>query len=125
MEFTQFLKDWVIPVGSLLLSVWFASSAKKDAERADNLLKQVHSAISGWQDKIMESAKNVLDSTPQIVEGRVKLAKLDAAHILIRSVQDSIRHAAQNPLPGASGHTQTEMLKEMNSQLNKILDSMK
>jgi len=125
MELLQILKDWVVPFGSIILSVWFASSAKKDADRASSLLQQVHTAISGWQDKIMESTKSILDSTPQIVEGRVKLAKIEAAHLLISSMQQSIQQSIAHPMPGASGHTQTENLKEMGNQLMKILESMR
>ena len=48
MDFVVTLKDWVIPVSSVLISVWFAASAKKDADNANELQKQVSEAINGW-----------------------------------------------------------------------------
>jgi hypothetical protein len=125
MENVQILKDWVIPFAAIALALWLAASAKKDMERAESILKQVQAAIEGWQNKIMESTKSILDSTPQVVEGRVKMAKIEAAHLLISSIQVGLKETMANPQPGASGHTQTENLKEAGNQLMKILDSMK
>ena len=125
MEAMQFIKDWIIPIGALVLSVWYSARAKGDSDRAELILKQVHVAISGWQAQIMESTKNILDSTPQVIDAKVKLAKIETAQSLIKAMQTSIQHSATNPQPGAYGHTQTENLKEMGSQLAKILDGMK
>ena len=41
------LKDWLIPLGSVVISVWFAASAKKDADRAEHLLAQIKDSVEG------------------------------------------------------------------------------
>lgn len=111
------LKDWVIPLVSVVVSIWFAASAKKDADRADSLLLQINEAIQGWQSKIMGSATNILDSLPQVLEGKVTLAKMQA----IESIIEMIRQHAQNPskLP-ADEHDRTMIA--LSAQLNMLLE---
>ncbi|WP_423840753.1 hypothetical protein ONE56_19045 [Vibrio mytili] len=124
MEIGEFITTWFIPVGATLLSCWFAVQAKRDSDKSALLLKQVNDAIQGWQSQIMESTASILDSTPQVIEAKVRLEKVNAASAIIETMQASIEHASKNPQGGASGHTQVEQLKEMGSQLTKILETM-
>lgn len=78
MELITILKDWVIPVASVILSVWFAASAKKDADRTQIILDQINKAINGWQSEIMGSATNILNSMPLVIDGKEKLTKAEA-----------------------------------------------
>lgn len=107
----------------VLISVWFASSAKKDAEKAQNTLDNVNKAIDGWQDKIMSSTASILDSQPQIIQAKVTLAKIETAQLLVDGIKVTINEIANNPQPGASGHTQQEILKTLSLQLNDLLAS--
>lgn len=125
------LKDWVIPLGSIVISlvslglaIWFASSAKSDAQKAQFVLDNVDKAIDGWQKQIMESTAGILDSMPQVIEGKASLAKIEAAKSLTDGIQAAIHEIATNPQPGASGHTQEEALKTLTAQLNHLLESM-
>jgi len=90
METVLFLKDWVIPIASVLLSVWFAASAKKDAERAQQTLEQVDRAIQGWQSEIMASATNILNSMPQVVEGKKNLASANALELSLQMIDKKL-----------------------------------
>lgn len=114
-----FLKDWLIPLGSVVLSIWFAASAKKDADQAERLLGQINEAIQGWQRQIMNSATNILDSLPQVTEGKTVLAKMQAADALIQAIRD---HAAN---PKGSVAEQKETMLALSAQLSMILDSTK
>ncbi|WP_434355434.1 hypothetical protein NF212_10715 [Parasalinivibrio latis] len=125
------LKDWIIPVASIVLSfismglaIWFASSAKSDAQKAQNVLENVDKAIEGWQKQIMASTAGILDSMPQVIEGKAALAKVEAAKSLTDGIQAAIHEIATNPQPGAAGHTQEEALKTLTAQLNSLLESM-
>lgn len=118
------LKDWILPIGSLLLSIWFAASANHDAQQADAILKNINAAVDGWQRQIMSSTANILDSLPQVVEGRATQARIDAAKALTEGIQAAIHEIARNPQGGAPGHTQTENLKTLVTQLNELLLSM-
>ena len=114
-----FIKDWIIPIGSVLLSLWFASSAKKDAERAQNLLAQIDEAIQTWQSQIMNSAVNILDSLPQVIEGKTTLAKMKAVEALL----ETIRENTANPKGSAHNHEQTMLA--LSAQLDALLKSTK
>jgi hypothetical protein len=70
-EVVVFLEDWVIPLGSTGLTIWLASSAKRDAERADGVLRNINTAVEGWQEWIMASTADILDSLPQVVTASV------------------------------------------------------
>lgn len=127
----EVVKDWIIPilsivlsVGSIFLAVWLSASAKKDSDRAQSTLDAVDKAIQGWQKQIMDSTISILDSTPQVIEGKAALSKIEAAQTLIESLKTSINEIAANPKPGAAGQTQKENLKIVTDQLNKLLSSM-
>lgn len=123
-DFVSFLKDWILPMGSLLLSIWFAASAKHDAQQADAILKNINAAVDGWQRQIMSSTANILDSLPQVVEGRATQARIDAAKALTEGIQAAIHEIALNPKGGAPGLTQNENLKTLVTQLNELLSTM-
>ena len=124
MGISEFITTWFIPVGATLLSCWFAVQAKRDSDKSALILNQVNDAIQGWQSQIMESTAAILDSTPQVIEAQVRLQKVNAATAIINTMQSSIEHASTNPQSGSQGHTQVEQLKEMGSQLTKILETM-
>ena len=124
MELVNFLKDWVIPIVSLALSIWFAASAKRDAERAQQVLDGVNDAVEGWQKQIMASTANILDSLPQVVAGRATLARVEAAKALTEGIQVALHTIAGNPQPGAAGYTQNENLRALLDQLNGLLSTM-
>jgi len=113
------IKDWIIPVASVLLSIWFASSAKKDAERAQNILDQINDAIQKWQSQIMNSTVSILDSLPQVIEGKSTLAKIEAVNNLL----DMIRENAAGPKGSSADHQQT--MHELSVQLTALLNSMR
>lgn len=123
MNLGDLLKDWIVPIFSIALSflsiglaIWLASSAKKDAKQSQETLERVNSAIEGWQKQINGSTLAILDSMPQIIEAKAALAKLETA----QSINETIRQVANNPQPGASGHTQTEVVNSLLVQLKEI-----
>jgi hypothetical protein len=91
------LKDWLIPLGSVVMSVWFAASAKKDADRADLLLAQIRDSVEGSQRKMIESATGILDSLPQVIEGKASLAKMQAANAVIETIRMNISNPGRAP----------------------------
>ena len=91
--------------------------ARKDADRADKLLSQINEAIQGWQRQIMNSATNVLDSLPQVIEGKTALAKMQAAELLIQTIKEQ----AANPKGSAHNHEQTMLA--LSAQLSTLLES--
>lgn len=112
------LKDWVFPIGSILLSVWYASSAKKDAERSERILAQITSAVDGWQKQIMNSATNILDSQPQVLEGRLNAARMQAVAALIPILKEA--YSNQN---GLSSHGHETALSALTAQLTVLLST--
>ncbi len=92
-EIISFLKDWIIPLGATGMSIWFAASAKKDSERAQEVLKEIKEEIQGSQRKMIESAIGILDSIPQVIDGKIELAKLG----VIQEASKTIRENAMNP----------------------------
>ena len=131
MTIVDLFKDWLVPVLSIVLSfvsvglaIWFAASAKNDAQKAQTVLDNVNTAVEGWQKQIMASTVGILDSMPQVIEGKAALAKVEAAQSLTKGIQDAIHQIATNPQPGAAGHTQEEALKTLTNQLNSLLASM-
>lgn len=123
MSLVDLLKDWIVPVFSIVLSllsiglaIWLASSAKKDAKQSQETLERVNSAIEGWQKQINGSTLAILDSMPQVIEAKAALAKLETA----QSINETIRQVANNPQPGAAGHTQQEVVNSLLEQLKEI-----
>ena len=87
IDLSELSKNWIIPILGIIisliaigLSLWFASSARKDAEKAQEALDNINKAINTWQDQVMKSTINIIDSSPQIIEEkqpwqRLKLLK--------------------------------------------------
>lgn len=90
MDFISLLKDWIIPVVSLAISIWFAASAKKDADRAQIVLDNLNKAMKGWQDEIMSSSISLLNSNPQIINGKKELTQSRAAEIAVETIKDQL-----------------------------------
>jgi hypothetical protein len=110
------LKDWVLPIGSIFLSIWYASSAKKDAERSERVLTQITSAVDGWQKQIMNSATNILDSQPQVLQGRVNAARMQAVEALLPILKEA--YSNKN---GLSSHGHETALSALTAQLAVLL----
>ena len=118
MTIVELFKDWLVPILSITLSfvsvglaLWFSSSAKHDAQKAQSVLDNVNAAVEGWQKQIMASTVGILDSMPQVIEGKAALAKVEAAQSLTKGIQEAIHQIATNPRGDAAGHTQKEALK--------------
>ncbi len=131
MTIVELFKDWLVPILSITLSfvsvglaLWFSSSAKHDAQKAQSVLYNVNAAVEGWQKQIMASTVGILDSMPQVIEGKAALAKVEAAQSLTKGIQEAIHQIATNPRGDAAGHTQKEALKTLTNQLNSLLASM-
>ncbi|MCG7589693.1 MULTISPECIES: hypothetical protein [unclassified Halomonas] len=131
MSIIDFIKDWVIPITSFIVSlisiglaIWFSSTARSDAEQAKATLNKVDAAIEGWQKQIISSTVSILDSNPQVIGARATLAKIESAKSLTQGMQDAMHEIVRNPHGGAVGHTQQENLKLISEQLTKLLDSM-
>lgn len=114
----------VFTVIGVIISVWFASSAKKDAEKAQSTLDAVNKAIEGWQDKVMTSTISILDSQPQVIKAKTTMAKIETAQQLIKGLEEAIKEMSQNPQSGASGHTQEQLLYLLTSQIEKTLQGI-
>lgn len=99
-EIIIFLKDWIIPLGATILSIWFASAAKKDSERskqdsdhAQEILNEIKQEIQGSQRKMIESSIGILDSLPQVISCKSVLAITKA----IESALNTIKENVSNP----------------------------
>lgn len=112
MEVTSFLKDWIIPIVSILLSVWFAASAKRDADRAQQVLDRLKDAIEGWETQIMNAATDLLNNNPQIVEGKRVLADAQARANALALALNVIEGQLKS---GGSPHEMSVALKELGS----------
>jgi hypothetical protein len=113
------LKDWGVPLFALALSIWFAASAKKDADRAQRVLEQIDAAVKGWQSQIMTSATNILDSLPQVIQGKINLAKMKA----VESQVTAIRDFASNPSQ-LTEQEHEQRLIAMSAHLDMLLKSI-
>jgi hypothetical protein len=87
MEDTFAVASLVLSVLGVILVVWFSASAKRDAERAQAVLDQVGEAVKGWQAQVMGSTIGILDSLPQVVEGKATLARLLRRVVLGRRIK--------------------------------------
>ncbi len=124
MEDLNFIKNWIIPLGSLLLAIWFASSAKKDADRAQNVLSQINEAVESWQKQIMSSTISIIDSTPQVVNGKIALAKAESTERIATSMQEILHDLSSGHTKGLSVHESVKMFEALSGQLGVVLNTI-
>ena len=114
------LKDWIIPIGAVVISVWFASSAKRDADRAQTILNDIKNSVEGSQRKMIESSTGILDALPQVIAGRTALAATQAmGHIL-----ETIRENISNP-KGLPKEEHDQNMLTLSSHLSMLLEQLK
>ena len=114
------LKDWIIPLLAVTVSVWFAASAKKDAERADALLSQIKESVEGSQKRMIDSAIGILDSLPQVMSGK-------AIFTITRSIEltlETIRENISNP-KGLPKEEHDQNIIALSSHLSILLEHLK
>lgn len=110
MDIIAAIKDWIIPIGSVVLSVWYASSAKKDAEKAQSVLNQVSNAITGWQNQLNDSAVQMLNSRVEIVGARSHAHDTEMKAKLLDSFSEQVKYIVENPASGAEAEHQLSTL---------------
>lgn len=113
------LKDWIIPIGVVVISVWFASSAKRDADRAQIILTLIKDAVEGSQRKMIESATGILDSLPQVITGKSILALTHSLEIALKTISENI----SNP-KGLSKEEHDRNILALSSHLTIILEKL-
>lgn len=113
----------ILPLLSLGLAIWFASSAHNNSKKAQATLDSVNSAIEGWHKQFVESTVGILDSTPQVIEGKIALAKVQSIESLTEGIKEAIHQIVNNPQGGASGSTQEQTLKTLTRLLDSLLNS--
>ena len=114
------LKDWIIPIGAVVVSVWFASSAKRDADRAQTILNNIKDAVEGSQRKMIESSTGILDSLPQVMTGK---AILSITHS-VETTLDTIKENISNPR-NLSKEEHDQNILALSSHLTILLDQLK
>src|SRR5690554_2120714 len=119
MNLYEIVFQFIIPIGSVSLSIWFASSAKNNSEKAQHTLDKIDESIKGWLDQIINSTNDLIQSNPTIVDNKVKLAKIESVRGIIKTIETSVAESMRDPKPGSGGHTQEQLLKELMSSLEK------
>lgn len=115
MEIINFFTDYLIPIIAIILSISFYLSAKKNAEKSEELLKLISNAVNTWQNDIMKFASSLLNSTPSIVGQKAIIAKIEAANELKPKIEAIISNLNKDE--------QTEEQKEsIRKDLKLILD---
>ena len=113
------LKDWIIPFGAVVLSVWFAATAKKDADRAQTVLAQINEAVQGSQRKMIESAVGILDSLPQVMTGKAILSITHTIELTLETIKENI----SNPR-GLAKEEHDQNILALSSHLSMLLDKL-
>ncbi len=114
------LKDWIIPIGAVIISVWFASSAKNNSTQAQLILSQIKDAVEGSQRKMIESAIGILDSLPQVITGKSILTLTQSIeHTLV-----TIRENISNPR-SLSKEEHDRNILALSAHLTMLLEQLK
>jgi hypothetical protein len=114
------LKDWIIPIGAVVISVWFASAAKRDADRAQNILNDIKISVEGSQRKMIESSTGILDALPQVIAGKTALAAAQAMGQILETIRENI----SNP-KGLPKDEHDQNMLALSSHLSMLLDQLK
>lgn len=92
------IKDYILPIVALALSILFYISARNSAKKAEKLLEQISTATKTWQNDIMKFASDLLNSTPTVVGQKAIFSKLKAAEELTPQIDKLISELSTNDL---------------------------
>jgi hypothetical protein len=114
------IKDWLIPIGAVVISVWFASSAKRDSDRAQNILNEIRASVEGSQRKMIESSTGILDSMPEVIAGKTALTITHAIEHCLETIRENISNPGNLP---QQQHDQNMLA--LSAHLSMLLDRLK
>jgi uncharacterized membrane-anchored protein YhcB (DUF1043 family) len=125
------LKDWIIPIAGLILAVAsigiaiaYSNAAKADADRAQRVLDSVNEAVATWQREIVQSTISILNSTPQVIQGKMAEERAKAAHQILASLSGLIS-GLSNANPNAYSPERLETIKSTFENLRSLLSEFK
>lgn len=125
------LKDWIIPLAGVALAflsigmaIAYAKAGKADADRAQRVLDAVNQAVTTWQQKIIDSTVNMLNATPQVVQGRLAEERARAAHQILANLSGLIT-GLSNANPAAYSPQRLEVIQNTLTSLKEMLAELK
>jgi hypothetical protein len=125
------LKDWIIPIVGVALAflsigmaIAYAKAANADADRAQRVLDDVNQAVTTWQQKIIDSTVNILNATPQVVQGRMAEERARAAHQILANLSGLIT-GLSNANPNAYSAERLEVIRSTLTSLKEMLAELK
>ncbi len=117
------IKDWILPLSGFVLAIVsivisrdYAGAARADAEGAQRVLDQINTATATWQREIITATVQILNSTPQVVEGRLAEERTKAAQKMLDNLATLVA-GLSNTNPNAYS---TQRMDAINHTLDKI-----
>lgn len=127
----EILKNRVVSLAGLILAllsigmaIAYASAAKSDADRAQRVFDAVNQAVTTWQEKIIESTVSILNSTPQVVQGKMAEERAKATHQILANLSGLIS-GLSNANPNAYSPERLQAIKETFTSLKEMLAEFK
>ena len=91
-----------------MIVIWFASAAKRDADRAQAVLNKLEDAVTGWHDKIMNSRALILESNPQVVSSKIKQERVGITREVAEAFRILLMKLLRNKIQQAKTPTNSE-----------------
>lgn len=105
------ITSYIIPAVAITMSVLFWINGRDSSKRAEQLLDEVTKTTRGWQNDIMKSTNQMLNSRPEIAAHSMYVAKIEAAAKLTESIQTVTKNIIENPKIGEEAKIQYASLK--------------
>jgi len=115
------LTQYVIPVLSVIVSVAFGVYGFTSARKADQTLSAISKMMESWQNEIMKSTIELIQSTPSVRESRIFQTKIDVIQNMSFSIKAASEEIVRNPRVGDEDIPRQAHLSRLLEQQEKLL----
>lgn len=96
---------------SFSVSIVFFFLSSKAEKRNREIIDNINKAIQEWQNKIMASAIDMLESRPEIMGKRIVIEETKVKHDFLTNLSERIKYIIEHPVSGDGAMGQVATLK--------------
>jgi hypothetical protein len=124
MTFGEVVTQYVIPILSMIVSVAFGVYGYTSSQKADQTLAAISKMMESWQNELMKSTIELIQSTPSVRESRIFQTKIEAVQNLAETIKFASEEIVKNPKTGDEDIPRQAHLARLMEQQGKLLKDL-
>lgn len=124
MTLGEVVTQYVIPLLSMIVSVAFGVYGFTSSKKADQTLSSITKMMESWQNELMKSTIELIQSTTSVRESRIFQTKIEAVQNLAETIKAASEEIVKNPKVGDEDIPRQAHLARLMEQQEKLLKDL-